>query len=613
MGGLFEGTEEHQVYVILNLITSIVGSAASLFTILLIHRMKVNTGHVLLVLTMSYFQLLYDLTFFFSNVVVTYYTNVFANFVQLAAGIAGSLVSNWIAFIALYIILYRRKFNIFNHYYYILASCLLPGIIDTVIYGIGAIPESRQIDDLIDLSILDIYYYVRLISILLNFIFIFIAFYKINLMSSTTLNKSPQEIAIRTLARRLIFYPIVQAIGRSGYAWYEFAYGYYIDMDDPNPEQYASLIFLTIVTPFVSIGYLIIFLAMQPRAYEEFRQMVYCSHYQPPTKESLDTQTNTQSSGRTRETRSDSNRLTVDTLSYYTDGGRDSEANQTESGEIELSMAEVARTSSATLKDLAQSGQTKFSNFEDEELLNFIVDSEKEERNSESTIDRPSLMQFFKGSKSIVNDNFANNPTTTPVNSRADSSPSLFQRTSTFLSGSITTTISGRNSLFSQFKNRNSAQKRASASEVSTTTATTTTENPLINTNAGPKRRSVNVLNSIDEEGGQGGRTKSRSDSKEPLRPISEQRSKSRIASTDTTVSTLTTKSGNSSNSIQPANPLSLPPLNTSSPKWTESRKGHSSSMGYYVRDSDFLADARESVDAFYQQQDSRESGYSEY
>jgi hypothetical protein len=84
MGGLFEGTEEHQVYVILNLITSIVGSAASLFTILLIHRMKVNTGHVLLVLTMSYFQLLYDLTFFFSNVVVTYYTNVFANFVQFS-------------------------------------------------------------------------------------------------------------------------------------------------------------------------------------------------------------------------------------------------------------------------------------------------------------------------------------------------------------------------------------------------------------------------------------------------------------------------------------------------------------------------------------------------
>lgn len=611
MGGLFEGTEEHQVYVILNLITSIIGSAASLFTILLIHRMKVNTGHVLLVLTMSYFQLLYDLTFFFSNVVVTYYTNVFANFVQLAAGIAGSLVSNWIAFIALYIILYRRKFNIFNYYYYILASCLLPGIIDTVIYGIGAIPESRQIDDLIDLSILDIYYYVRLVSIILNFIFVFIAFYKINLMSSTTLNKSPQEIAIRTLARRLIFYPIVQAIGRSGYAWYEFAYGYYIDMDDPNPEQYASLIFLTIVTPFVSIGYLIIFLAMQPRAYEEFWQMVYCSHYQPPTKESLDTQTNTQSSGRTRETHPDSNRLTSDTLNYYTDGGRDSEANQSE---IELSMAEVTRTSSATLKDLAQSGHTKFSKFEDEELLNFIVDSGKEERNSESTIDRPSLIQFFKGTGSTVNDNFANSPATTPVHSQADSSPSLFQRTSTFLSGSITTTISGRNSLFSQFKNRGSAQKRASASEVSMTTSAITTENPLMNTNAGPKRRSVNVLNSIDEEGGQGGRTKSRSDSKEPLRPISEQRSKSRVASTDTTVSTLTTKSGNSSNSIQLANPQPLPPLNTSSPKWTEGKKGHSSNMGgYYVRDSDFLADARESVDAFYQQQDSRESGYSEY
>jgi hypothetical protein len=213
---VFGGGTENELYVSLNLITTVIGSCASLFTILLIHRMKALTGHVLLVLTMSYFQLFYDLTFFFSNVDVGYYVTVIANFFQLLCGIGGSLVSNWIAFIALYIILYRKKFNIFENYLYIMLSCLLPGVVDVILFLMATVPESSQDDELLNISILDIYYYIRLVSIALNFVFVFIAIYKIDLMSSKNSNRSEQEIAIRTLARRLIFYPVVQAIGRSG-------------------------------------------------------------------------------------------------------------------------------------------------------------------------------------------------------------------------------------------------------------------------------------------------------------------------------------------------------------------------------------------------------------
>lgn len=629
----FGGSSEHQVFVSLNLVTTVLGSAASLFTILLIHRMKVSTGHVLLVLTMSYLQFLYDITFFFSNVVITYYINVFANFFQLTAGVGGSLVSNWIAFIALYIILYRRKFNIFENYYYILATCLIPGIVPTIIYGIGSIPDDAQNDELIGLAILDIYYYIRLISIALNFFFVFLAFYKINLMSSTTLNKSPQEIAIRTLARRLIFYPIVQAIGRSGYAWYEFEYGLEIDTDDPDTQQYVCLIFLTIVTPLVSIGYLVIFLAMQPRAYEEFLKMLSCTSYQSPTMASLDNRSGgtatASGSGRLRESRQESNRLTQDTFSYYTDGGRESEAGVSEveiptvssKVEADVSMAEFPRPSGATSNireaNNNSSTHTKFSHFEDEELISFIVDNEKVERESESS-HRPSLLNFFRQQRgSNLGRTSTLDPTNTPPTPPpTHSGTSIFQRSSSFLTGSITTTITGGSNLLSQFRNRSTssnAKRRASDNSAPVASGATTTENPLINANANAqmKRRSVNVLNSIDEE--TGSVAKSRAGSQEPLRGISGDKNKKRGDSADTLISTITSKSAISSQHLSGPLPPPPPPPPLNSTRSPKSYRHGAPSNFYSGRDSDFLADARESVDAFYQQQDGRESGYSEY
>jgi hypothetical protein len=380
---IFDGDTDYKVYVSLNLITTVLGSFASLFTILLIYRMGVKTGHVKLVLTMSIFQLMYDVTFFFSNVDCGYYISVVANIFQVLGGIAGSLVSNWIAFIALYIILYRRKFDIFGHYLKILASCMVPGLVDVVIFLVATCPEDAQNDELLDVSILDYYYYLRIGSICLNFIFVFVACYKVDLMSSKTSNKSEQEIAIRTLARRLILYPIVQAIGRSGYAWYEFEYGVDIDTDDPTDQQFASLIFLTIITPFVSIGYLIIFLVMQPNAYKEFKKMVFCRDYESPTNKTLSK--NDADNPNPLRPKDD------DTLSYYTDGYDVNSNNKRPSrlteevrkggdGDVEMSMTEIRPTEMrpSTMPRLTNNLK-EIKKFGDEELLDFIVESEKRE------------------------------------------------------------------------------------------------------------------------------------------------------------------------------------------------------------------------------------------
>ena len=67
------------------------------------------------------------------------------------------------------------------------------------------------------------YYYLRLASIAFNFIVSGLGFYYVRLIMNTDkLKRTVQDEAICTLALRMLFYPIIQAISRSGAAWYEF-------------------------------------------------------------------------------------------------------------------------------------------------------------------------------------------------------------------------------------------------------------------------------------------------------------------------------------------------------------------------------------------------------
>lgn len=156
-----------------------------------------------------------------------------------------------------------------------------------------------------------------------------------------------------------MFYPVIQAISRSGYAWYELQYGATIDVDNPSPDQFASLIFLTIVTPFVSIGYMVIFIVMQPDAYQHFLAMFGCGSYGRPNENALANHNSTEIQNPVRTNR---NRQTIETLSYYTDGvegdeegTRDSyvsgvgeyDANRGEKG-IQMSMSDWVRDSEMT-------------------------------------------------------------------------------------------------------------------------------------------------------------------------------------------------------------------------------------------------------------------------
>jgi hypothetical protein len=275
---VFGSDEPTQIYVVINLVATIIGSVASILCILLIYRMKQVTGHIKLVLYLSYYQLIYDIFCFQNNADIDYYQKTFAIFVHIVTGLAGAFISNWIAFAAFYIVVYRNSFDVLKNIHLIHASCLIPGIINGIIYYVAALPEEDKDDELVDISILYAYNNIRIISIAVNFFFVIAILYKINQTSSRG-KKTEQEIAIRALAHRIILYPVVQAIGRSGYAFYEYAYGADVSPSNNAPGAYGCLIFLSIITPTTSVGYLIIFLLMQPKAYDHFKAMICLRTY----------------------------------------------------------------------------------------------------------------------------------------------------------------------------------------------------------------------------------------------------------------------------------------------------------------------------------------------
>jgi hypothetical protein len=283
MGTPFGNNVHTQVFVSLVLIGSIISSFASIFMLYMIKRLKIWNGHILLLTTMTIFQLIYDITFFPGVINLgNNYVAVVSNVIQLFSGIASSLISNVLAFITFYIINYKKRFNIMKHYYLILLLVLIPAIIDCTLFLISVIQANESLSNI---AVLGIYYDLKLISIGINFILVSLTSLEINRISSGKSVLSSSEISMKQLSQRLFYYPIVQSLSRVGCAWYEFEYQYNNTGNneasgfDFNPshttnKQFAAQIVLAITMPVASIGYLIIFLLMQPRAYGELKRLL---------------------------------------------------------------------------------------------------------------------------------------------------------------------------------------------------------------------------------------------------------------------------------------------------------------------------------------------------
>eukprot|EP01038_Epipyxis_sp_PR26KG_P015672 gene15672-21198_t len=85
-------------------------------------------------------------------------------------------------------------------------------------------------------------------------------------MSSKAATQDSQWQAINTLVNRMKYYPLVQAICRSGAAWNEFDFG--------NFSTYPSQISAGICSPSTGAGYFLIFLLMQPNALKMVTELI---------------------------------------------------------------------------------------------------------------------------------------------------------------------------------------------------------------------------------------------------------------------------------------------------------------------------------------------------
>ena len=159
---------------------------------------------------MSWYQLIYDMTLFNSAIDVGNYPILYISYLgQFIGGIGSSFMSNWIAFVLFYIVFRHKSFEIMKNYQKLLWSTVIIWIPIVIIYSIGALPENAN-SYLIHVASFSIYYYARLISIALNFILIGSIIYKNYRVKSKRTTKTTAEIAINTLCRRVMYYPILQ-------------------------------------------------------------------------------------------------------------------------------------------------------------------------------------------------------------------------------------------------------------------------------------------------------------------------------------------------------------------------------------------------------------------
>jgi len=246
----------------------------TILTLLVIKQMKKWNGYLLLISTMTAFQLLYDINYML-GVCPGYVPCIIWHFLDILGGLGNSYTSNVISFTVIFVVYQIRSFDIFGNFYYIL---FIVGFIPLLFAIFNASTLVHQVDDdapyiycQVDHSNLsktttEFYYWTRVASILFNFLaFVYISF-KVRKMKSTVIHSPShdtqesmnsaatdnQMAAVAMLVSRLKYYPLAQALCRSGAAWNEWQRS-----ATYNP---ASTMMAATTAPLAGVLYFIIFM-----------------------------------------------------------------------------------------------------------------------------------------------------------------------------------------------------------------------------------------------------------------------------------------------------------------------------------------------------------------
>ena len=246
--------------------------ACTLFTLWLISKAGgVKSGYMYLLFSLTLSQLIYDVGMMF---VPLYWIDACArinNFLTAVGGMATSLWSNVIALVVYYIVKKLRSFNINEHFFMMSSGITIVSLLLGVII-VATLDTSGGKDFLI------FYYWFRFASIMVNVIVTYLIHRKCQQMGFGAQGHHP----VTVLAKRLKCYPIVQTVARIGASWYELFYGFgsdsYKEAEHGTVQLKVALLCYAFFTPIAGIGFFLIFLLMQPSAYDAFRdRFLHCS------------------------------------------------------------------------------------------------------------------------------------------------------------------------------------------------------------------------------------------------------------------------------------------------------------------------------------------------
>lgn len=292
----------------------------SVLNIAVIWAMGKWNGHILLLLSTVLCQITYDWNYMLGPV-RNYNACIVWHFLDIVGGLSVSIWTNIVSFIIGYIVYEAESIDIFKNYpIFFMLAVGFPLVLAICEVSISGVLEPYD-DDVSGCGfshalsgdiIQGIYYFGRVASIIVNFA----VFASVSLIlnkrkttttptiiittttvtrtisstssntarSSNTLKNgslsakptrnsrsadgimvSPED-ALIILVGRMQYYPLVQVISRSGAIWDEAWNGKF--------RTFTSGLMAAIFSPSIGIGYFIVFLVMQPKAWDTFKSML---------------------------------------------------------------------------------------------------------------------------------------------------------------------------------------------------------------------------------------------------------------------------------------------------------------------------------------------------
>jgi hypothetical protein len=260
----------------------------SVFTLMLIKRLNQWNGYHLIIFSLTIGQILYDINYMLGVLPGEFVCKTW-QFLDVAGGLSMTLWSNVLGACVLHVALRIKSANIKKRFpkflvvgaLFPLSVAFLQICLDAIEYD-GNRSSCQYSDNAKGQVARGLYYWCRLASIIVN-VAIYVSI-TLKIRNIVTTAKGDQKDALTELAGRMKYYPLLQALSRSGAAWDEFN-------RTGDSGYFPSSLMRSICSPSSGIWYFLIFLLMQPGVLEHAKDILheaasffcFSSHLSPHT------------------------------------------------------------------------------------------------------------------------------------------------------------------------------------------------------------------------------------------------------------------------------------------------------------------------------------------